>query len=86
MYKYQKSAYAVNKFSENIVYLFADGTSFEVSFEKFIAENPAKTFEDFKALKEISDKLYHDEDRAEWREKSKNVPLETAEFCEEILL
>jgi hypothetical protein len=56
MYKYQKSAYAVNKFSENIVYLFADGTSFEVSFEKIIAENPTKTFEDFKALYQFKHK------------------------------
>jgi DNA-directed RNA polymerase specialized sigma24 family protein len=34
----------------------------------------------------MSDEIYHVEDRADWRETNRNVPLESLEFSEEIFV
>ena len=39
---YRKSDYALNKFSEGIVYQFSDGT-LEISMEDYLQDNPDKT-------------------------------------------
>ena len=45
-----RSDYALNKFSEGIVYQFSDRT-LEISLEDFLRDNPGKTEADFMALK-----------------------------------
>lgn len=66
MRKYQDSDYAVNKFSPNIVYRFADGTV-EVTLQDYLHDNPGKTEEDFAALKTLSDEIYYIQDRDDTR-------------------
>lgn len=63
MKKYQGSDYALNKFSDGIVYRFADRT-LEITLEDYLAENPGKTEQDFRELKALSDAIYYDQDRA----------------------
>lgn len=58
MKNYNKSGYALNKVSQNIVYRFADGIV-EVTLADYLRENPNKTEEDFKELKAMSDEMYH---------------------------
>ena len=53
MNNYRKSDYAVNKFSEGIVYRFNSET-IEVTLEDYLKENPGKTEQDFQKLKAIS--------------------------------
>jgi len=57
---YRNSDYALNKFSEGIVYRFS-GEIRIVSMEDYLKENPDKTAEDFQKLKELSDEIYHEE-------------------------
>ena len=66
MRKYQDSDYAVNKFSPNIVYRFADGTV-EVTLEDYLRDNPGKTEQDFAELKALSDEIYYIQDRDDTR-------------------
>ena len=75
MGKYNESIYALNKFSENIVYRFADGIV-EITIADYLRENPTKTEEDFKALKAMSDELFYEEDRADSRYGKKKLSLE----------
>ncbi len=42
MKNYRKSDYALNKFSEGIVYQFSDGTV-EISLADYLRDNPGKT-------------------------------------------
>jgi hypothetical protein len=72
MKNYTKSDYAINKFSKGIVYRFADCTV-EVTLTDYLAENPDKTLADFIELKELSDKLYLEQARADNRQTKKNV-------------
>ncbi len=58
MKNYKDSDYALNKFSEGIVYRFADRIV-EITLEDYLAENPGKTSEDFLELKALSDEIYH---------------------------
>lgn len=58
MKNYKNSDYALNKFSEGIVYHFADHIV-EITLEDYLAENPSKTTEDFQDLKALSDEIYH---------------------------
>lgn len=58
MKNYKDSDYALNKFSEGIVYRFADRIV-EITLEDYLAENPGKTAEDFMELKALSDEIYH---------------------------
>jgi len=75
MKHYKNSDYAINKFSEGIVYRFADGIV-EVTLVDFLAENPDKTKEDFLALKELSDGIYHEQVKDENAQTKKNVLLD----------
>ena len=58
MKNYKDSDYARNKFSEGIVYRFADRIV-EITLKDYLAENPNKTVEDFMELKALSDEIYH---------------------------
>lgn len=66
MRKYEDSDYAVNKFSPNIVYRFADGTV-EVTLQDYLRDNPGKTEQDFAELKALSDEIYYIQDRNDTR-------------------
>ena len=78
MKHYTNSDYALNKYSEGIVYRFADGIV-EVTLADFLAENPNKTEADFRALKEFSDGDYHGEVKATYRQTWKDLRDGTAE-------
>jgi RNA polymerase sigma factor (sigma-70 family) len=71
---YKDSDYALNKYSEGIVYRFADGIV-EITLADYLAENPGKTEADFRALKELSDADYFERDRLENAQTKKNSPL-----------
>lgn len=58
MKNYRDSDYALNKFSEGIVYRFADRIV-EITLEDYLMENPDKTAQDFLELKALSDEIYH---------------------------
>lgn len=66
MNEYNKSNYAINKFSRGIVYKNADGSILEVTFEKIAKGNPEFTQEDFENLKQLSDEMYHEEAKGDW--------------------
>ncbi len=74
MKNYKDSNYALNRYSEGIVYKFADRTV-EITLEDYLAENPGKTKQDFRELKELSDAIYFDQDRAENAQTKKNVSI-----------
>jgi hypothetical protein len=71
MKNYKDSDYALNKYSEGIVYRFADEIV-EVTLADFLAENPGKTEADFLALKELSDSIYLNQVKAENAQTKKN--------------
>ena len=73
MKNYRMHDYAFNKKSDGIVYRFADGTTYVVTLDAYLAENPGKTAADFAALKAFSDADYLERDRAEYRQTWKNV-------------
>ena len=62
---FYKSNYGINKNSKGIVYRYADGSVLEITFEKIAAGNPSFTKEDFDKIKELSDKFYHEEAKAD---------------------
>lgn len=61
MRKYQNSDYTVNKFSNGIVYQFADGCV-EITLADYLKANPDKTEQDYVQLKAISDEIYYFQD------------------------
>jgi len=85
MKNFTDSDYALNKYSADIVYRFADGTTATVTLSDYLAENPEKTEADFLALKELSDSDYFQRDRAENAQTKKNAPFnesdETMRCC-----
>ena len=82
MRKYQDSDYAVNKFSPNIVYRFADGTV-EVTLQDYLRDNPGKTEQDFEKLKTLSDEIYYTQDRNDTRYGKRKRTLESIENAEQ---
>ena len=58
MKNYKNSDYALNKYSEGIVYQFTD-SMVEVTLADYLRENPEKTEADFMELKALSDAIYH---------------------------
>ena len=62
---YRKSDYGINKYSEGIVYRYADGHSITITFEMIAAGNPTFTQDDFDKIKAFSDDFYHREAKAE---------------------
>jgi DNA-directed RNA polymerase specialized sigma subunit len=78
MKNYTDSDYALNRYSDGIVYRFADGSRFTVTLAAYLAENPGKTEADFRALKELSDSDYLRQDRSENAQTKKDKPLSQA--------
>lgn len=74
MKNYQNSDYAVNKFSEGIVYRFGNEIV-EITLQDYLQDNPGKTEADFHELKAISDQIYYEQDRAENAQTKKNISL-----------
>jgi len=75
MNNYKSSDYAINRYSGGIVYRFADGTHAEVTLADFLSVNPDKTEDDFLALKELSDDIYREQDRAHNAQNKKNISI-----------
>ncbi|MCL2776038.1 MAG: hypothetical protein FWD71_22240, partial [Oscillospiraceae bacterium] len=71
---YIDSDYALNKYSEGIVYRFANKIV-EITLEDYLTENPDKTEKDFLKLKKFSDNDYFEQDRAENAQTKKNTDL-----------
>lgn len=83
MKNYRDSDYALNKHSKSIMYRFTDKIV-EVTLADYLEENLGKTAEDFRRLKEFSDKDYLEQDRIGYRQTWKNTPqdaLENTELC-----
>lgn len=62
MRNFNESDYALNKYSEGIVYKFADGSKHTIMLEDYLKANPDKIAEDFAKLKAFSDETYHQQD------------------------
>lgn len=74
MRNYKDSDYALNRYSQGIVYKFADGIV-EITLEDYLHDNPDKTEEDFAELKAMSDEIYYQQDRQEYRISHRNVSI-----------
>lgn len=72
---YRESDYALNKYSQGIVYKFADGVV-EVTLEDYLRDNPEKTEADFAELKAWSDGIYHEQAVQEQRTCTRNGSLD----------
>jgi len=80
---YTDSDYALNKYSEGIVYRFADKIV-EVTLDAYLSENPGKTESDFQTLKELSDTIYLEQVQNDNTKTYKDVSydsLEETTFC-----
>lgn len=75
MSTYKKSLYALNKFSENIVYRFGDEIR-EITLVEYLQQNPTHTEKDFKKYKAISDELFYTEDLADTRYNKKKLSID----------
>lgn len=74
MRNYKDSDYALNRYSQGIVYKFADGIV-EITLEDYLRDNPDKTEKDFAELKAMSDEIYYQQDRQEYRVSHRNVSI-----------
>lgn len=74
MRNYKDSDYALNRYSKGIVYKFADGIV-EITLEDYLRDNPDKTEEDFAELKAMSDEIYYQQDRQEYRVSHRDVSI-----------
>ena len=83
MKNYKDSDYALNKFSEGIVYRFADRIV-EITLEDYLAENPDKTAQDFLELKALSDEIYHQQVTHENRTSRLDVSINGLEETEQL--
>ena len=75
MKNYKESDYALNKYSQGIIYKFVDGIV-EVTLEDYLRDNPDRTEADFAALKEWSDKVYYEQAVQEQRVCRRNVNID----------
>ncbi len=75
MKNYKESDYALNKYSQGIVYKFADGIV-EITLEDYLRDNPDRTEADFVELKAWSDRIYHEQAVQEQRICRRNVSLD----------
>jgi len=82
MKNYTDSDYAINKFSKGIVYRFSDEIV-EITLERYLAGNPEKTEVDFLRLKELSNEIYHEQDKSENAQTKKNISLGLLEETDE---
>lgn len=78
MKNYRDSDFALNKFSEGIVYKFANEV-IEITMEDYLRETPGATEEDFLKWKELSDSDYEEQSRKENAQTKKNVSLSLLE-------
>lgn len=83
MKNYKDSDYALNKYSEGIVYKFADRIV-EITLSAYLTENPDKTAEDFGELKALSDEIYHRQVMHEHRTSRLDVPINGLEETEQL--
>lgn len=83
MKNYKDSDYALNKFSEGIVYRFADRIV-EITLEDYLAENPGRTAQDFLELKGLSDEIYHQQVIHENRTSRLDVSINGLEEIEQL--
>lgn len=83
MKNYKDSDYALNKFSEGIVYRFADRIV-EITLEDYLVENPGKTAQDFLELKALSDEIYHQQVTHENRTSRLDVSINGLEETEQL--
>lgn len=83
MKNYKDSDYALNKFSEGIVYKFSDRIV-EITLEDYLTENPGKTEQDFRELKTLSDEIYHQQVMHENRTSRLDVPINGLEDSEQL--
>lgn len=74
MRNYKESDYALNKYSEGIVYKFTDGIV-EITLADYLRDNPKKTEQDFAKLKALSDEIYHQQDKQEQRTSRLDVSI-----------
>lgn len=74
MRNYKDSDYALNRYSQGIVYKFADSIV-EVTQEDYLHDNPNKTEADFAELKALSDEIYYKQDRQEYRTSRLDVSM-----------
>lgn len=81
MKNYKESDYALNKYSQGIVYKFVDG-ALEVTLEDYLRDNPDKTEEDFAELKALSDEIYHEQVVLEHRTCRKNICIDSVSEAE----
>ena len=75
MKNYRSTDYALNKYNEAIVYRNSDGSRTAVTLEQYLEENPYSTEKDYADLKELSDSIYLEQDRAEYRQTWKNISI-----------
>ncbi len=75
---FNKSEYAVNKYSVAIVYLGSKG-AYELTEEEFLCQNPGMTHEDFLFWKNWSDEDYKEELRAETETKKHTISIHELE-------
>ena len=72
---YNRSDYALNKFSASLVYSAADGI-YEITEQDFLASDPSLTEEDYERWKRFSDQSYLDIVRRDTFEGSHIVPID----------
>jgi len=75
---FNKSEYAINKYSTAIVYLGSKGP-YELTEAEFLRQNPGMTKEDFAFWKNWSDEDYKEALRAETEEKKRVVSIHELE-------
>ncbi len=83
MKNYKNSDYAINKYSESIVYRTANQI-IEISLADYLKANPDKTEQDFKELKALSDEIYLEQDRTENRITQKTLSLENTRQVQDV--
>lgn len=85
MHNYKDNDYALNKYSDGIVYGFSD-KKVEVTLDDYLSENPDKSADDFRVLKEFSDGDYLAQDRNDyrqtWKNSATNAVFDTDNRCE----
>ncbi len=74
MSEFNKSLYALNKYSENIVYRFGNEIR-EITLEDYLKENPTHTKQDFINLKGISDEIFYKEDLVDTSYRKKKLSI-----------
>lgn len=84
MRNYNESDYALNKYSEGIVYKFADGSKHTIMLADYLKANPDKTAEDFAKLKAFSDEVYHEQVIVEHRTGRLDVTINGLEETEQL--